>query len=261
MYVVAVGVGDYAEKGLKLSYPAKDARAIAELLKTRGGKLHDRIDVIPLLDADAKRATIEDAVRDVAELTRPQDTLVVILCGHGAFLGDRLHFAPHDLRIGSDRPDEALRTHGLPVDELAGAMATARALKRVLIVDAASSGSAFGSTEKGHPEIALRGAVERLSRSHGVHMLVATAFTNKAVEISELGHGALSYALLAANGIDRGPLKDRPMESATGEVDVIDWFHFATGQAGPLLEHLTGTPQGTQSSTQAKAFPILVLGK
>ena len=101
--------------------------------------------------------------------------------------------------------------------------------------------------------------MERLSRYHGVHMLVATGFTNKAVEFSELGHGALSYTLLAANGIDHGPLKGRPMESAADEVDVMAWFHFAAGQTGPLLEKLTGAPQGLQCSTQAKAFPILVL--
>jgi hypothetical protein len=261
MYVVAVGVGDYAEKSLRLAYPADDARAIAELLRACGGKLHDRVDVIPLLDAEASRTAIEDAVRDVAELTRPQDTLVVILCGHGAFLGDRLYFAPHDLRVGSDRADEALRTRGVPVDELAGAMATARALKRVLIVDTASSGLAFGGLEKGRSEAGLRGGVERLSRTHGIHLLVAAGYTGRAVEFPELAHGALSYALLAANGIDRGPLKERPMESAAGEVDVMDWFHFAAGQAGPLLEKLTGAPQGVQSSTQAKAFPILVLGK
>lgn len=260
MYVLAVGVGDYAEKGLKLAYPAKDARAVAELLQARGGKHHDRVDVIPLLDAEAKRTAIEDAVRDVAELTRPQDTLVVILCGQGAFLGDRLYFAPHDLRIGSDRPDAALRARGLPVDELAGAMATAKALKRVLVVDAASSGPVFGRADKNGSEITLRGAVERLSRSQGVHMLVATGDTNKAVEFTELGHGALSYALLAADGIDRGPLKDRPLEPTSGEVDLMDWFHFAAGHAGSLMEKLTGS-SGVQSSSQAKAFPILVLGK
>ena len=92
-------------------------------------------------------------------------------------------------------------------------------------------------------------------------MLVATGYTNMAVELPELGHGALSYTLLAANGTDRGPLKDWPMESASGEVDVMDWFNFAAGQTGPLLEKLTGAPQGVQSSTQAKAFPILVREK
>lgn len=261
MYVLAVGVGEYAEKGLKLAYPAKDARAVAELLRDRGGKLYDRVDVLPLLDAEAKRTAIEDAIKDVAELTRPQDTLVVILCGHGAFLGDRLYFAPHDLRIGSDRPDAALRARGLPVDELASAMAVGKALKRVLIMDTSSSGSAFAVAEKDRSEIRLRGAVERLARSQGVHALVCAGYTNKAVEFSELGHGALSYTLLAANGIDRGPLKDRPLEVAAGELDVMDWFSFAAGQSGPLLEKLTGAPQGVQSSTQAKAFPILMLGK
>jgi WD40 repeat protein len=257
MYVLAVGIGNYAEQRLNLAYPVGDAKAVAEMLKARGRSLHDRVDVIPLFDAEAKRTAIEDAVRDVAELTRPQDTLVVILCGHGAFLGDRLYFAPQDLRIGTDQPTAALRARGLPVGELAGAMATARALKRVLIVDSASSGSVFGA-ETGRTEIALRGAVERLSRAHGVHVLVGTGYTKKAVELSELGHGALSYTLLAAGGIDRGPLKNRPLESASSEVDVMDWFHFAGGHAGPLLEKLTGAPQGVQSSTQAKAFPILI---
>jgi streptogramin lyase len=261
MYVLAVGVGDYAEKGLRLTYPVQDARALAEMLQARGGKFHDRIDVIPLLDAEAKRTAIEDAVRDVAELTRPQDALVVVLCGHGAFLGEQLYFAPHDLRIGSDRPDGALRTRGLPLDELAGAMATARALNRVIIMDTASSGAAFGSAEKNHSENVLRGAVERLARSYGVHLLAATGYTSKAVEFPELGHGALTYALLAAAGIDRGPLKDRPVDSPVGEVEVMDWFHFAADHAGTLLEKLTGSPQGVQSSSQAKAFPILVLGK
>src|SRR5262249_38693016 len=81
MYVVAVGVSSYAEKRLNLNYPAKDAQLLAELLQRRGGKIHDRVDVIPLSDRDATKAVIEDTVRDVAELTRPQDTLVVLLCG------------------------------------------------------------------------------------------------------------------------------------------------------------------------------------
>ena len=261
MYVLAVGIGDYADKGLRLNYAAKDALALAELLRARGGNLHDRVDVIPVLEREATRAAIEDAIRDVAELTRPQDTLVVILCGHGAFHDGQLYFAPQDFRTSTDRPGEVLRARRLPMGELAGVMSTARSLKRVLIADTASSGATFGAVPNGGSEIALRDSVERLSRQHGVHMLVATGFTNKAVERVELGHGALTYALLAADGVDQGPLKSRPITSAADEVDVTDWFHFAAGQAGPLLERLTGSPQGVQCSTQAKAFPILVLKK
>src|SRR5262249_23677544 len=147
---------------------------------------------------------------------------------------------------------------GLPVDEITGAIATGKALKRVLILDAASSGSTFGGTENGWSETGLRGTVERLSRAHGVHLLVATGATNRSGELPGLGPGALSYALLAAVGIDRGPLKDKAMDMTAGEVDTADWFQFAAGQAGSLLEKLTGPPQGVQNSTRAKSFPILV---
>jgi WD40 repeat protein len=261
MFIVAIGIDQFAEKALQLVHPTKDAKALAEMLRSHGGKHHDRIDMIPLFNAEATRTAIEDAILDVAELTRPQDTLVVILCGHGAFLGDRLYFAPHDLRIGSDRPDSALRARGLPVDELAGAMATGRALKRVLVMDAASSGSAFGNGGKSQSENDLRGVVERLSRVQGVHLLAAAGYTKSAVEFPELGHGVLSYTLLAANGIDRGPLKGQRMGSANGEVDVTDWFDFAARQAGPLLETLAGSPQGVQCSTRTKSFTLFDLGK
>jgi WD40 repeat protein len=257
MFVVAIGIDHYAEQGLQLMHPTQDARALAEMLRTRGDKHHDRIDIIPILDAQATRTGIEDAIRDVAELTQPQDTLVVILCGHGAFISDRLYFAPHDLRIDSDQPIKALRTRGLPVDELAGAIATGRALNRVLIMDAASSGAAFGNEEKRTSGNDLRGAVERLSRSQGVHLLVAAGYTKNAVEFPDLGHGILSYALLAANGIDRGPLKGQRMGSASGEADVTDWFDFTTAQAGPLFEKLTGSPQGVQGSSRTKSFTLL----
>ena len=247
MYVVAVGIGDYAEKGLNLNYPAKDARALAELLRTRGGKLYDRVDVVPVFDRDATRATIEDTVRDVAELTRPQDTLVVLLCGHGASLGDRLYFAPHDLRIGTDRPEDALRKRGVAVDDIAAAMGTAPALNRVLVVDAASSGEVFGGALKGRSEFGLRGAVERWGRSHGVHALAAVAATNRAVERPELGRGLLAHSLLDAAGGDA--------------VDVTDWFQSAAERATSSVLKLTGTRQDVQAGTRSKGFPLLASDK
>jgi dipeptidyl aminopeptidase/acylaminoacyl peptidase len=264
MYVVAVGVSSYAEKRLNLGYPAKDAQAVAELLRRRNGKIHDRVDVIPLFDGEATKAIIEDTVRDVAELTRPQDTLVVLLCGHGAMLGGRLYFAPHDLRVGEDRPEDALRARGLAVDDLAGAMAAARALKRVLIVDTAASGVAFGGALQGRSEFGLRGALERLSRSKGIHTLAAVAVTDKAVECEQLGHGVICSALTAAaKGLEGGPLDAKPMESAgpAGAIDVADWFLAAAEQAGTLMEKYAGAPPDVYSGTPSRGFALLMPDK
>jgi WD40 repeat protein len=123
LYVVAVGVGD----------GAKDAKAVGELLRSRGGRVFDRVDVVPVFDKEATRATVEDTVKDVAELTRPEDTLVVLLCGYNT-----------------------------AVDDIAAAVGTAAALDRVLVVDGVA---------KGNSPFGLRGAVERWGRENGTHVL------------------------------------------------------------------------------------------
>jgi uncharacterized protein YjiK len=265
MYVLAVGVSSYAEKRLSLGYPSKDAQALAELLQRRCGKIHDRVDVIPLLDREATKTIIEDTIRDVAELTRPQDTLVVLLCGHGAMLGDRLYFAPQDLRIGEDRPEDALRARGLAVDDLASAMGAAQSLRRVLILDAAASGGAFGGALKGRTEFGLRSAAERLTRSQGIYTLAAVAATDKACECDKLGSGVIRYALMAvAKGLEDSPLQEgKPMEpiGPANAIDVADWFFAAAEQAGTIMEQCAGGRPDIHNSTPARGFPILVPDK
>jgi WD40 repeat protein len=247
LYVVAVGIGDYPEKGLHLNYPAKDAAAIAELLRARGAKMFDRVDIVPVLNRDATRTMILDTVADVAELTRPQDTLVVLLCGHGASVGDRVYFAPHDFRTGTDRPGDALQKRGLAVDDIAAAMATAPALSRVLVVDSAASGEAFAGALNDHSEYGLRVAVEQWERSHGVYALAAVAATNRAVERTELGRGLLALSLLDA--------------ASSGAGDVTDWFEASAERATALMLKHTGARQDVQAGTRSKGFPLLATGK
>ena len=95
---------------------------------------------------------------------------------------------------------------------------------------------------------------------HQMYKLVFSRGNLAGSTVHHATNGREGYALLAADNIDRGPLQERPL-GAVGEVDVMDWFSFAAGHAGPLLEKLTGAPQGVQSSTQARAFPILGPGK
>jgi hypothetical protein len=247
LYVVAVGVGDYAEKSLRLTHPAKDARTLAELLRTRAGKLYDRVDVVPVFDRDATRSTIDDTVKDVAELTRPQDALVVILCGHGARIGDRVYFAPHEFRTGTDRPEDALKQRGIAVADVAAALGTAPALGRALVVDAASSDDLIGEALNERSEFGLRGEVERWGRSYGVHAIIAVAATNRAVESPESGRGLLARSLLDA--------------AAGGAVDVTDWFRAAAERATTTVTKLGGSHPDVQSGTRSQGFPLLAQDK
>jgi hypothetical protein len=246
LYVVAVGISDYAENGLSLNHPAKDARALAELLRTRGTKVFDRVDVVPVFDRDATRAAIEDTVKDVAELTRPQDTFVVVFCGHGARVGDRAYLAPHDFRTGTDRPEDAIRNRAVAIDDIAAAMGTAPALGRVLVVDAASGSDVFSGAPDERSEFGLRGAVERWGRSHGVQALVTVAATGRAVERPELGRGVLTRSLLDAAG---------------GAVTVTDWFQSAAERATASVTKLSGNRQDVLAGTRSKGLPLLAPDK
>jgi WD40 repeat protein len=226
LYVVAVGVGEYAETGWSRPAPRKDAQALAAHLRDRAGNLFDRVDLVPVFDRDATRATIEDTIRDVAELSRPQDTLVVLLCGLGGIAGETVYFAPHDLRAGTDRPADALRKRGLCVDDIAAAIGTAPALHRALIVDVAASAGLFGDAPAGQSEFGLRGTVERWSRANGLHGLVAVGST----------HPSLTRSLAEAGG---------------DALDVADWFRVAAARAG----------SGVAVGTRRKGFPLLAGGK
>ncbi|HET6881643.1 MAG TPA: PQQ-binding-like beta-propeller repeat protein [Pirellulales bacterium] len=262
LYVLAVGVSKYADANLHLKYAAIDAKALADLFRRRGGNLYNKVHVTTLLDEQGSRTEIRNTLKSVAAQTRPQDTLVLFLAGHGSMVGQRYYFVPHELRKQAETLDDDLRSQALPADELSDFLGGAKALKRVLILDTCASGGALGPALRGRSGFALRGAIERLSRAQGVFTIAAAASTEEAQESRELGHGLLTYALLAGlKAVDQGPLRDRALQPSGPDrvADVLDWFTFAAGQVPRLTEQLFGVSQDVQTSIEGSSFPVLPL--
>jgi hypothetical protein len=131
-----------------------------------------------------------------------------------------------------------------------------------MILDTCSSGGALALAMKARSGFALRGAIERLARSQGVFTIAAASATEEAQESSELGHGVLSYALLAAlRGVNSGPLESKHVQPGSSDrvVDIMEWFTFAAGQVPRLTEMYYGAAQDVQTSTQGQNFPLLPL--
>jgi WD40 repeat protein len=262
LYLVAIGVSRYADANLSLSFAAKDAEALAEVFRRRGQSLYHKIEVASLLDDQATRDNIKTSLKSVASATRPQDTLMIFLAGHGTMVGQRYYFVPYELRKRAARVEDDIRQQGIPADELSDYLGSAKALKRVLILDTCASGGALAAATKGRAGFALRGAIERLSRTQGVFTIAAAAATEEAQEAKELGHGVLSYALLAGlKAVDAGPLADQYAQPSGPErvVDIMEWFTFAAGQVPRLTEKYYGVSQDVQTSTQGASFPVLPL--
>jgi len=228
LYVVAVGVGEYAEAGWNLDTPKKDAESLAALLRNRGGKLFDRVDVVPVFDREATRTTIEDTIRDVAELSRPQDTVVVLLCGRGGVVGGKYYFAPHDLGDGGE-----LAKRGVDVDDVAAALGSARALNRVVVVDA----TVLDADRRVRSEFGLRGTIERWGREYGVHSLVSVGSTPP----------VLARALSNAAGSDA--------------TDVTDWLRAAAERAAAAVGNDPDSRPHVYAGAKSKGFSLLAPGK
>ena len=146
-----------------------------------------------LLDAAAGKRAILDAISSVGETSRPEDTVVVYLAGHGVALSaDEWLFAPYGADI---RSTDALRATTVSASELQAALVKIQARRIVLAIDACQSATAFG------PFLKQRSLYMRLlsdiSRSTG-NVIYAATQEEEAHELQDLQHGVFTYALMKA---------------------------------------------------------------
>jgi hypothetical protein len=266
LYLVAVGIGSYADESMKVRFAAQDARDILQVFKDRGADLygHDRIHLFPLVDQEATKERLKKTLtEELAPRAKPQDIFVLFLAGHGALVGQRYYFIPYDFKSASVAIEDEIRKQGLPQDELEDWIATVPALKRVLIYDTCHSGGVITASRFARDPFALQKTLEQMSRSSGSFIVAATAAGDEALDIQDLGHGALSYALLAGLGaVDRGPLKDRSVQPKDRNlVTVRDWFGFAQDEVPSLTRSYHRREQFVYFLPGQTNFPILPLGK
>jgi uncharacterized caspase-like protein len=235
---------------------------MAELFRQRGSALYGQVHPTLLTDQHATRKQIIATVREVAAQTRPQDTLVVFLAGHGAMAGQQYYFLPQELQRRAADIEQDLPDQGLPSQSLGELMGTAPALKRILILDTCASGGAVERVRE-KTGFAVRGSVQRLGWKYGLLTVAGAASSQAAMESDQLGHGVLSYVLLAAlQAVEIGPLADKPIElAATTVVESTDWVKYAQGQVPALTKTIFGREQEVQYTQEGQSFPVLSLQK
>ncbi len=263
LWVLAVGVNEYADDRIRLRFAGADARGFGEVFDRRGKRMYAAVHVTTLLDGKATRAGIFEALGAIATTARSRDTFILTMSGHGTTLGQRYYFLPHEFR--SDMYPtlaENVRKQGIPIDELGELLGKVPAVRKVLILDTCGSGGATGLLQKGRGPFDFQGAVERMNRTQGMFTIAACAAGEEAQEPGELGHGLLSYTLLAGLGsVDRGPLETRGIRTSRDDqvTDVLEWFSFAAGEAPALFSRYFGRAQDVHMATTGNTFPLLPL--
>lgn len=192
LHVLSVGIDQYLQNNLNLSYATADATAIAKRLQENGG-IFSNVKTYEIFDAKATKQGIVSALRHVALEAKASDTLVVYFAGHGVIEGEEWFFLPHD--VAGTSPAQ-IRRSGIDAALIREILLEAPAQKIFLLIDSCYAGQAVTLFD----QFLLRRLHRLMGRSSGVGVFTAARSDQEAAESKVLGHGLFTAALL--KGID-----------------------------------------------------------
>jgi uncharacterized caspase-like protein/dipeptidyl aminopeptidase/acylaminoacyl peptidase len=255
VYLIAVGLNEYANAQYNLKYAVADAQSFADEVRLRLSQVarFGNVEVIPLINENATKANILSAVQRLAgapgppslkggpldrlKRAEPEDAVIIYFAGHGTAQEQRFYLIPHDLGYSGDRTrltEPGLRTvlsHSISDVELEQSVEGLDAGHLLLIIDACNSGQALEAEEKRRGPMNSKGLAQ-LAYEKGMYILTAAQSYQAALETAQLGHGLLTYALveegLKTPVADTGP-KD-------GALSVREWLDFATERVPQMQE-------------------------
>lgn len=192
-YLVCIGINKYENENMNLTYAQSDAQAFANIIKSKGVNLFNKIHTYTIYDRDATKARILSTIDEVSKMMKKEDVFVWFYAGHGSMVDNNFYFITSDV-TGMYQQDKL--KSALYVKELQDKFRLLPALKQVVFIDACQSGSSVEA-------LAMRGGAEekalaQLSRSSGIHVMASSESQQQSAEITSLNHGVFTYVLLEA---------------------------------------------------------------
>jgi len=262
-YGVFVGVSQFGEERLNLSYPDQDVEALAHAVRLGAealcGKANVDFTVLTSEQKDASALPTKDNIRAalerVARQSTRQDLLFLYFAGHAATpSNDRraYFFLTKDARsVDVDRADALREATTISGQELVAWLRNPKLPdKQVLILDTCAAGAAgeqLALLAKARDiRDDLKKAVDEYNQDTGTFILMGSAQDRSSYESDRFGHGLLTYALL------RGMRGDALLDG--NRLETAHWFD-VTVPAVAQYAKLIGREQEPQ-----KAVPSSVGG-
>jgi hypothetical protein len=246
-YMLSIGINKYENENLNLTYARSDAQAFSSFLNSRGEKLFNKIHPYVLLDTEATKAKILEAIAEITKVMKKEDVFIFFYAGHGSTEGSIFYFITSEI-TGLYQEDKL--KNALSVTELQEKFKLLPALKQVVFIDACHSG---GSVET----LAMRGASEekalaQLSRSSGIHVMASSDVEQQSAEIKSLGHGVFTYVLLEALG---GKADGAPADS---KITIYEIKSYIDDQVPEVSYNLIRHKQFPSTFSIGHDFPLVM---
>lgn len=190
LYVLAIGVGDYADEDIQLTYPGKDARDFTAAITAQKGSLYRDVEVKVLADKDAVKDNIVDGLDWIQHATTAKDVAMIFLSGHGYNdPNGTYYFLPQNFRR------DKLRATGLAYSEVTETVKNT-AGKVVCFVDSCHSGNVMGEGKRKGMEDINKIINELSSVENGAVVFSSSSSGQVSFEDRAWGNGAFTKALV-----------------------------------------------------------------
>ncbi|MBV8911890.1 MAG: caspase family protein [Acetobacteraceae bacterium] len=191
LYVLAVGINNYAPAINQLSFAVPDARAVAAAIRTHVPESYGSVSVTELYDQAATTSGVLRALADIAAKATSGDTVLIYLSGHGTTIGRQYYFVTQNVPSVDAVPAAALSE-----DALVHALAAIKSNNAMMFLDTCHAG-AFSLD-----------AASQIAHETGRYVLAAAASLEEALDSYDDRNGVFATAVLrglagqAASGKD-----------------------------------------------------------
>jgi WD40 repeat protein len=191
LYVLAIGISDYARPQFQLRYSHKDAFDFAEAWKRQEGRRFRHVHTRVVTDREATVGGIKEGMQWLSEnATEPQDIAYVFLSGHGVFdRFDTWYFGSCDLD-----PNALLRT-GVSQAEISHWLDGQLGCRTILFADTCHAGAFRGTGVRNR-----QSQGREVWRGMATFALVSCLAAEESFEYPQLRNSAFTKALL--NGLE-----------------------------------------------------------
>jgi len=189
LYVLAIGISNYADPKLRLGFSAKDAQDFAAAWEQQRGLLYSDVSVKLLTDDKATKDEVLDGLDWIRKETTAKDVAVVLFAGHGVNDPNGVFYF---LPFNADT-DKLLRT-GVSFSDIKNTVA-AIAGKTLFFIDTCHAGNVLGTRRGILNE--LNGVVNELaSAENGAIVFAASTGNQYSLEKIEWHNGAFTKAVV-----------------------------------------------------------------
>ena len=253
-YGIVIGIDDYRDSVLQLTYAANDAKAFKAALEARGAGLFAKVDITLLTNQQATIEGIKAAFEQIKPKVGIEDAFVLYLAGHGRSLDGRYHFLPWEFIYETD---DTVREHSLNQEMLRQLLESIPAQRGLLVFDTCESGEAI-QLAAARGGLQNKAAIARLMKATGRAAIAASTSQQQALE-GYKNHGVFTFAVLEALGAvesdGRGPAAPAD-PNGDGFIDVDELFRHVFESVPDITQHLWQREQFPQRQSVGEPFVI-----